>query len=98
MQVGKKLIHLVRRRCLPNTGRHRVVHQTAVRVLVAEQVAQLVHHDRQQVHAVLLARIAGRSGLGIVPRGLVQEPAPAGLRRGEEGECGAAEVRAMRDG
>jgi hypothetical protein len=47
-------------------------------VIVAEQVADLVSEHGQQVHAVLLALVAGRGELGVVPRRRIDEPAPAG--------------------
>ena len=47
-------------------------------MIVAKNVPDLVGQHGEQVHAVLLALIAGRGELGIVPRRQIDEPAPAG--------------------
>src|SRR5262249_3321497 len=63
---------------LTHAGRKRVAHHAPIRVIVAEQVADLVLKHGEQIDATLLALVAGRGELRIVPRRLVHEPAPAG--------------------
>src|SRR5262245_59862467 len=47
-------------------------------MFAAEQVAGLMLQNGEQVDPVLLALVTRRGELGIVPRSLVHEPAPAG--------------------
>src|SRR5262249_51581603 len=54
----------------------RDIHQTVVRMVVAQQVAPLKLQDREQVHVVLFALIAGQGDLPVVPRRSVHDPAP----------------------
>jgi hypothetical protein len=54
-------------------------HVVVIGVLEAGQVSQLASEDRQEIHPVLLALVAGQAELGILPRCRVDEPAPAGV-------------------
>src|SRR5262245_7519763 len=70
---------MTRRGQSPRAGGRRLGHQAvAVGMLVAELVAQLMHQDRQEVHAALLTLIAGGDELRVIPRRRVDEPAVAG--------------------
>src|SRR5262249_1912354 len=52
-----------------------LLHGAVMLVLVTEQVTDLVSEHREQVLAVLVAR---RGELGVLPRGRIDEPTPAG--------------------
>ena len=49
-----------------------------LQIVQAENVAELVHQHRRQVHAALLALVAGRAELAVVGRRWIDKPAPAG--------------------
>src|SRR5262249_25934329 len=52
-------------------------HQAVDVMVVAAEVAGRVHQHGQQVHPALLALVAGRGKLAVVPRCRINEPAPA---------------------
>ena len=62
----------------PSAGRQRFGHSPFFVVVVAQQVPQLVHRDRQQVHSVLLALIARYRELAVLVRRWIDKPTPAG--------------------
>src|SRR5262249_8468015 len=67
-----------RRRGPPGAGRQGLLPHATFRLIMAEQVADVVRQDGQQVQAVLLALVAGLDELRILPRRRIDEPAPAG--------------------
>src|SRR5262249_14839338 len=62
----------------PGANGQRPGHTAIWSVLQAEDVAHLVTDDRQQVHVILFALVAGRGELAVVMRRRIDEPAPAG--------------------
>ena len=90
---------LVHQADVSDSGDKRSGHDTFVIVILLEKVSQLVRHDGEQVHTVLLALVAGPEKLGAVCGRRVDEPAPTsrvvvepnGVARGES-ERRAAEV------
>jgi hypothetical protein len=63
---------------LTDAGGEGFRHHAPLGVVAAEEVTDLVLQDREQVHAVILALVAGRGELGVVSlRRQVDESAPA---------------------
>lgn len=97
-------------RRFPRAGGQGVRHHASFLVVEAKDVPDLVLEHRKQVHAILLALIAGRGEFGIVPRRRIDEPAPArgvvievdGVASGEAEGCAAkigdADVDAAQQG
>src|SRR5262249_17333549 len=72
---GEELIEHRRRQ--PHARDQRIIHQAGSRVLVAEQVPHLGFQDREQIHALPFALVAGRGELAVVGGSRIDEPAPA---------------------
>ena len=62
----------------PHAGRQQIEHHACHLMRSPEHVPEFVHDRGEQVHAILLALVAARGVLGIVPWRRIDEPAPAG--------------------